>query len=530
MLPVSRRQLLAASTAAGALLPALLRAQQAPAVITREHARPVLLSGVQSGDVLADRAMVWARASRPARMWLEWSTSASLADATRVRGPDLLPASADGTGRLDLLSLPAGQDIFDRVVLEDMERPKVVSPALRGHFRTPQASAAARPRPLRLLWSGDTAGQGFGINEALGGMRIYETMRGTAPDLFIHCGDNVYADGPIPARLELADGSVWNNLVTPEVAKVAETLDEFRGRYRYNLMDPNLRAFAREVAQLWQWDDHEVTNNYSASKSVADDPRYTEKNVQLLAARGQRAFMEYAPLRPFGAAESQRVYRHLPQGPLADVFVLDMRSYRGPNSHNLQTSESAETDFMGRPQVDWLLAGLQASSAVWKIIAADMPISLLVADGQDAQGRAKWEAVANGDDGAPKGREMEMARLLQGIKRAGIKNVVWITADVHYTAAHYFSPERASFQDFDPFWEFVSGPLHAGGFGPNEMDRTFGAQVIYQKSAGHPNSAPTEGFQFFGQMDIDPRSRALTVTLKDLDGRPCFVQVLEARV
>src|SRR5256885_17185851 len=96
-------------------------------------------------------------------------------------------------------------------------------------------------------------------------------------------------------------------------------------------MDANVRALGSEVAQIWQWDDHEVTNNYSDSKNVANDARYTEKNVQLLAARGQRAFMEYAPMRPFGAAMHQRLYRRLPQGPLADIFVIDMRSHRGPN-------------------------------------------------------------------------------------------------------------------------------------------------------------------------------------------------------
>jgi alkaline phosphatase D len=182
---------------------------------------------------------------------------------------------------------------------------------------------------------------------------------------------------------------------------------------------------------------------------------------------------------------------------------------------------------LGRPPVQWLLEGLQRSRATWKLIASDMPISLFVPDGKDAEGRARWEAVANGEHGTPRGREMEMARLLKGIKDAGVHNVVWLTADVHYTAAHHFSPERASFQDFDPFWEFVSGPLNAGGFGPNEMDRTFGGEVVFQKSAGHDNSAPSEGFQFFGQLDIDHRSQALTVVLKDLDGKALYTKTLE---
>ena len=526
--PRGRRRFLLSSTAlAGAgLLPAVLRAQTAPAAITRDAARPLLSSGLQSGDVLADRAIVWARASNEARMWIEWSTTSQFANTTAVRGPDLLPDS-DGTGRVDLTGLPAGQDIFYRVVLEDLRNANTRSPAYTGHFRTPQASNRTATRPLRLVWSGDTAGQGYGINESWGGMRIYDAMRNVNPDVFLHSGDTIYADGPIPASIALPDGSTWTNLVTPEVAKVAETLEEYRGRYRYNLMDKNVKALGSEVAQIWQWDDHEVTNNYSDSKDLLGDKRYTEKNVQLLQARGRRAFFDYAPMRTYGAAEQQRVYRHLPQGPLADVFVLDMRSYRGANSPNLQSQESAATDFIGRPQFDWLVQGLKASKATWKLIAADMPIGLFVPDGKDAEGRDLWEAVANGEHGVPKGRELEMARLLKAIKDAGIKNVVWLTADVHYTAAHHYSPDRAAFKDFEPFWEFVSGPLNAGAFGPNDADKTFGLDVVFHKAPPKPNSAPSEGYQFFGQVDIDHKTQALTVVLKDLHGASLFTKTLE---
>ena len=47
---------------------------------------------------------------------------------------------------------------------------------------------------------------------------------------------------------------------------------------------------------------------------------------------------------------------------------------------------------------------------------------------------------------------------LRFIRDNGIENVVWLTADVHYTAAHYYDPNQAQFQEFAPFWEFVSGP------------------------------------------------------------------------
>ncbi|WP_213953492.1 alkaline phosphatase D family protein [Variovorax sp. dw_954] len=522
-----RRDLFHAATAAGAglAIPRWATAQSAPAAITRDGARPQMTSGVQSGDAQADRAIVWTRADRPARLWLEWSTVASFADAQRVRGPYLLEDS-DFTGRIDLTGLPAGQEIFYRASLQDLGNERVFSQPVQGHLRLPQSGTGRATRDVRFVWSGDTAGQGFGINERWGGMKIYEQIRKLAPDFFLHSGDTIYADGPIASEVKLPDGTVWNNLVTEEVGKVAETLHEFRGRYRYNMMDANIRGMAAEVPQIWQWDDHEVMNNWSDAKSVLNDARYTEKNIPLMVARAARAFHDYAPMRRHGDEEAQRVYRHLPQGPLLDVFVLDMRSYRGPNSANLQTTEDADSAFLGRPQVAWLVQGLKQSKAVWKVIAADMPVGLGVPDGKDAQGRDLWEAIANNEPNQPLGREIEIARLLREIKQAGIRNVVWLTADVHYTAAHFYDPARAKFSDFAPFWEFVSGPLNAGSFGPNPPDSTFGLQVVYQKAPEVQNTAPTAGLQFFGQVDIDARTRAMTVTLKDLAGDALYRKTL----
>ena len=312
---------------------------------------------------------------------------------------------------------------------------------------------------------------------------------------------------------------------------MAETLDEFRGRYRYNLLDDNIRRFNAEVPQIWQWDDHEVSNNWSDSKDVSGDARYTEKDVPLLIARGARAFLDYAPMRPFDVRESQRVYRKFSYGPLLDVFVLDMRSYRGPNSTNLQTERSADTAFLGREQLAWLESGLDGSRAVWKVIAADMPIGLNVGDGTTPAGQARWEAVANGNDGVPLGRELEMAELLRFVKSRRIRNTVWLTADVHYCAAHYYDPRSAVFGDFDGFWEFVSGPLNAGSFGPNALDATFGPQVVFSKAppAGQANLSPYAGLQFFGEVNIDAHNAELTVDLRDLGGQTVFTKTLEPR-
>jgi alkaline phosphatase D len=180
-------------------------------------------------------------------------------------------------------------------------------------------------------------------------------------------------------------------------------------------------------------------------------------------------------------------------------------------------------------QLAWLKRKLRESRATWKVIAADMPIGLLVPDGTDAQGRAQFEAIANGD-GPVLGREFEIADLLRFIKRESIVNTVWFTADVHYCAAHYYDPSKAQFQDFEPFWEFVAGPLHAGSFGPNTLDNTFGPRVVFQKAPPVANTPPSGGFQFFGQVDIDHRSKDMVVALKDINGVSVFSTRLRARL
>ena len=68
-------------------------------------------------------------------------------------------------------------------------------------------------------------------------MRTYATMLRNRPDFFIHCGDNIYADGAIAAEMKLANGEIWKNVVTEDKSKPAETLAEFRGNYKYNLLD-----------------------------------------------------------------------------------------------------------------------------------------------------------------------------------------------------------------------------------------------------------------------------------------------------
>jgi alkaline phosphatase D len=493
-----------------------------PAIIQSEATRPAIPQGVASGDVTPGRAVIWSRTDRAARMVVEYSTTEQFTDVRRRVGPAALESS-DFTARTILTDLPVGQRIFYRVLFQDLVDLRAWSAPHAGSFQS--APGADTRRDVTLAWSADTVGQGWGINTAWGGLRLYESMRRAEPDVFIHCGDTIYADGPVPAEVALDDGTVWRNVVTEAKSKVAETLDEYRGNYKYNLLDEHMRRFNADVPQVVLWDDHEVRDNWYETRDLTADDRYSVKSVALLAARARQAFLEFHPVGR-GADDPERIHRTIAYGPLLDVFTLDLRSYRGANSPNRQPSLAPDSMILGTSQLAWLKSALAASRATWKVVASDMPIGLVVRDGQ-----ANYEAVANGAAGAPLGRELEVADLLTFIRDRRIRNVVWITGDVHYCAAHHYHPSRAAFTEFDPFWEFVAGPLNAGTFGPGTLDPTFGPEVKFVgiPPGKKPNRPPSDGFQFFGTLRINARTRALTAQLHDLTGKALYSVELPSR-
>jgi alkaline phosphatase D len=294
---------------------------------------------------------------------------------------------------------------------------------------------------------------------------------------------------------------------------VAETLNEFRGRHRYNLMDRNVRAMYADVPVIAQWDDHETHNNWYPGE-VISDPRYTERSVDVLAARGRQAWQEYQPIAQLSDGstgfEPARIYRKVSRGPQLDIFCLDMRTFKDANTDG---KEAHLTHILGQEQAEWLIREVSRSRATWKVISADLPLGIIVPDGPVNQ-----ESLANRDAGAPLGKELEIAGVLSAFKRNRVKNVVWLTADVHYCAAHHYSPERAAFQDFDPFWEFVAGPINAGTFGPSSMDGTFGPEVAFFKAGAYANQSPRSGeSQYFGHVDLGADD-VFTVSLRNANG------------
>ncbi|WP_270238476.1 alkaline phosphatase D family protein [Kocuria marina] len=531
--PLNRRQLMSGAALAAAVtaVPSAALAHdkpsRGPGLVVE---RLTLPSGVASGDVTSASAVLWARSSGAGR--LHAVLRATAADGTVLRGRHATRLhlvsgwahpGTDHTAKILARKLPAGTRFDATCRFEDSSGR--MGERLTGSFTTALGRVDRRGEcaPQSFVWTADTAGQGYGINLEIGGMRGYAAMHATRPDFFLHSGDTIYADNPLESTLEVPGEPLWRNEVTEEVSKVAETLAEFRGRHRYNMMDTNLRAMYAEVPVIAQWDDHETTNNWWPGE-VLDDPRYTQvRDVDTLAARGRQAWQEYMPiadsraLRRGTGFEPARIHRKIARGPHLDVFALDMRAFKSENTNGL---EPHETDILGEEQTRWLIHELCRSRATWKVIGNDLPLGLVVPDGKGQ------ESISNANHGAPLGRELQLARVLKAIKDHRIKNVVFLTGDVHYCAAHHYSPERAAFKDFTPFWEFVAGPINAGSFGPNELDRTFGPPVDFQQ-AGPPMGSPRSGeHQYFGHVNISGDGSAFTVRLINANGTTVYTRTL----
>ena len=161
----------------------------------------------------------------------------------------------------------------------------------------------------------------------------------------------------MPAQQALPNGEIWRNIVTEEKSKVATSLDDYRGNYKYNLLDENLRDFNAEVPIFAQWDNHEVMEDWWPGEAF-DRRGYNTK---------VRSFSPRADVVPFmsscryGTARRNRAAStgKFPTVHCSICFLLDMRSYRGPNAH-------PTTQYLLGPLSPWLaqLPWLKRNSSV----------------------------------------------------------------------------------------------------------------------------------------------------------------------
>ena len=221
-------------------------------------------------------------------------------------------------------------------------------------------------------------------------------------DLYLFLGDYVY---------EVAR----NGPVRTEPFNMND-LRSYRRGYRLYRSDPALRELHRVHPSVHIWDDHEVANNYS-------DNRPAPSHLQRSAA--YRAAFEWIPRRVF-PRERSRIYRRIPMGRTADIFLLDERQYRTGDG------DGQPRRILGEAQMQWLINGLRSSRARWKIIAQQVVVAPM-AYGDNLR-RDNWS-------GYPEQR----IRLLGEIERAGIRDVVFLTGDAHVFMVNSLASDENAF-------------------------------------------------------------------------------------
>lgn len=186
--------------------------------------------------------------------------------------------------------------------------------------------------------------------------------------------------------------------------------------------------FFSEVPVATIWDDHDFLGNNSNS-----------------ACRGREealdAFGDYWPNPGAGLPQNPGVYFRHRLGP-ADLFMLDCRYHRpdvGDIARNCDVDGPGSRDHaagpLGEPQFAWLMDGLSASDAPFKIVACG---SLVSGDSTDS-----WFSF-------PEAKE----RLLSGIHQLGVGGVVFVSGDIHRSEAKVIDR-----QDGYDFVEVISSPL-----------------------------------------------------------------------
>ncbi len=433
-------------------------------------APPKLSHGVASGDVTDTSAVIWARADEATTLVVEYASSPAFGEV-QAGGTMPVSAASDFAGTVVLTGLQPAQRYYYRVRPQGAE----VATSVVGSFTT--APKPDQPRDVTFLWGGDLGGQGFCRRPEY---TIFTPMRALGADFFIFGGDTIYADSPCVSPPN-----------TPGADFKATTQQEFWTKHRYQREDRPLRELLAVTPVYPIWDDHEVKNDFAGP-------------TEPLTPLGLKALLDYFPVRRV-LEEPQRLYRSFRWGQRLEVLLLDTRQYRSPN---LQTDGPDKT-MLGATQLRWLLERLATSTATWQVIVSSVPLSTHTGGlltGNDSWGRG---LVSSGFD-------TELRKIVLAFQARRLRNVVWLSTDIHVARILSYDPNQDGVADFH---EFINGPLSAITGNLDPLDPTFHPRLLYEEN----------DFFNFGVVKIDGTSGALTVEIRDQEGKVHYTLTLPAQ-
>ncbi|MFB6709584.1 alkaline phosphatase D family protein [Streptomyces sp. NPDC056333] len=434
----SRRTLVKAAAATAVVAPVLGAATSA-----RAADGPAFLHGVASGDPLPDGILLWTRVTptpdavpgsgRGADTAVRWEVAEDK-EFTRIvaQGSTVARAASDHTVKADVRGLAPASTYWFRFSAGDGGAVRSAA----GRTRTAPALGAATP------------GVRFGVvscaNWESGYFSPYRHLAARADlDAVLHLGDYIYeyASGSYPeAKYVVRPHEPRNEILT---------LSDYRTRHGHYKTDADLQTLHATHPVIAIWDDHEFANDAWSGGAENHTPG-TEGAWADRAAGAKQAYFEWMPVR---ASTEGTVYRRLRFGNLADLHLLDLRTFRSQQSTIGNGSvDDPDRTITGRAQLDWLKSGLAGSDATWKLVGTSVMISPVAFGSVPAHlleplagllGLPKEGLAVNVDqwDGYTDDRK----ELITHLRDRSITNTVFLTGDIHMAWANDVPVKAATY-------------------------------------------------------------------------------------
>ena len=134
------------------------------------------------------------------------------------------------------------------------------------------------------------------------------------------------------------------------------------------------------------------------------------------------------PVRvPDPTVDSQRIYRKFRYGDLLDLYMLDTRLQARSEQSIVSAGDSGRT-LLGEQQFDWLVTGMDTSTARWQVIGQQVAMAPLRA--------LRWPTNVYINSDQWDGYRYERQRLYDSIDAMSINNMVVLTGDIHTSWAN----------------------------------------------------------------------------------------------